>query len=73
MSHSTCEERLRLAEKKFAAGNVMADADDMYALYVGEGDFAVKTKQDREVLGLRLDDVDSIVQKVVELGPFSVM
>lgn len=76
VSHSSCRERLRVAEEKFAAGDMLAGADGTYAVYMGEGlggDYEAKAKEDREVLGLEVEDVDAIVKQSVELGPFSVM
>lgn len=76
LTQSTCAERLRVANEKFAEGNLLAGADATYALYMGEGlggDDEAKAKEDREVLGLREESVERIMEQAVELGAFSVM
>lgn len=76
VSHSSCKERLRVAQDAFAKGDFRAGADGTYAVYMGEGlggDYEEKAKEDREVLGLQVESVDGFVQSAVEKGPFRVM
>ena len=76
IKHSSCRERLRIAQEKMKEGNMLAGADGTYAAYMGEGmggEYEAKAKEDRAVLGLVEEEVEGIVRKAVELGPFSVM
>ena len=52
-------------------GDVRAGAGMTYAYYMGEGkggDYEEKAKADREVLGLREEDLDEVVARAVGAG-----
>lgn len=75
ISRSSCAERLRVAEEKFAQGDMMAGADGTYAVYMGEGmggDYENKAAEDRKVLGLETESVEGFVKSAVEMGAFRV-
>jgi len=70
ISHSTCAERLRVAQEKFAAGDVFGGADGIFSVYMAEGNYEDKAKADREVLGLQeLSNLDGIAKEAVESPP----
>lgn len=76
VGRSSCKERLQVAQEAFAKGDFRAGADGTYAVYMGEGlggNYEVKAKEDREVLGLQTEGVDAFVKQAVEKGPFRVM
>ena len=61
--------RIAKAKEAFEKGDMMGGADLAYCYYMGEGkggDFEAKAKEDREVLGLEMEDVDRVVENAVK-------
>jgi hypothetical protein len=71
IKRSTIAEWIEGCLERVKKGDMMAGAAMTYANYMGEGkggDYEEKAKADREVLGLKEEDLDEVVARAVEAG-----
>jgi len=67
----TIEDWITQCREAMAQGNMRAGAGLTYAMYMGEGkggNYETKAKEDREVLGLREENLDEVVARAFAEG-----
>ena len=68
IKHDSIAEREKLGRKKFAAGDMRGAMELLYCYYMGEGmggNFDAKAREERQVLGLKEEDLDQVVKSAL--------